>query len=73
MLDKALMSYGANVADLFRRSAIYVNDILKGAKPGGLPIEQPTQFDFAINLKSAQAIGLAVPVALMVSATEVIE
>ena len=69
----ALMSYGANVADSFRRSAAYVGKILKGAKAADLPIEEPTQFDLAINLKTARALGLSVPVELMVSATEVVE
>ena len=69
----ALMSYGANVADSFRRSAAYVGKILKGAKAADLPIEEPTQFDLAINLKTARALGLSVPLELMVSATEVVE
>ena len=69
----ALMSYGANVADSFHRSAAYVGKILKGAKAADLPIEEPTQFDLAINLKTARALGLSVPLELMVSATEVVE
>jgi putative ABC transport system substrate-binding protein len=69
----ALASYGANVSDLFRRSATYVDKILKGAKPGDLPIEQPTRFDLAINLKTARALGLTISTEIMVSATEAFE
>jgi putative ABC transport system substrate-binding protein len=69
----ALMSYGANIADSFRRSAVYVGKILKGAKPADLPIEESTQFDLALNLKTARALGLSVPSELIVSANEVVE
>jgi putative tryptophan/tyrosine transport system substrate-binding protein len=68
-----LMSYGPNIASMFRRAAYYVDRILKGARPADLPVEQPMTFDFAVNLKTAQALGITFPQEIMLQVTEVIQ
>jgi putative ABC transport system substrate-binding protein len=67
------LSYGSNAAEFWRSAAVQIDQIFRGAKPGDIPFNQPTKFTLAVNLRTAKALGLTIPVSLLVSADEVIE
>ena len=72
-IERALIGYGFDRADIFRRSAAYVDRILKGEKPSDLPVQMPTKFELAINLKAAKTLGLNIPLTLLARADDLIE
>jgi putative ABC transport system substrate-binding protein len=67
------MTYGPNLADVYRRAVTYVDKILQGAKPADLPVEQPTKFDLVMNMRTAKALGLTIPPSILIRADQVIE
>ena len=71
--DGGLMSYGPDRVDHYRRTALYVDKILRGAKPADLPVEQPTKFELVINVKTAKALGLTIPPSLLLQASQLVE